>query len=168
MLIREAEHRDLPVILDIMNDAIINTTSIYDYNTRTSEFAETWLNKKQADKMPVLVCEQNNQTVAYGSYGIFRPWDAYKYSVEHSIYVAHEFRGKGIGQQLLIALIERAKMDGYHTMIAGIDAANEKSCAFHEKLGFKKIGQFKEVGYKFDQWLDLVFMQLMLVEAASS
>ena len=102
--------------------------------------------------------------VAYGSYGIFRAWEAYKFSVEHSIYVQQDFQGQGIGKQLLIALVERAKKDGFHTMIAGIDADNEKSYAFHKKLGFVEVGKFKEVGYKFDRWLDLVFMQLMLDE----
>jgi L-amino acid N-acyltransferase len=164
MLIREAEHKDLPAILDIMNDAIIKTTSIYDYKIRDIEFAENWFHKKQADHMPVLVGEINNETVAFGSYGIFRPWEAYKFSVEHSIYVRHDLRGQGIGKQLLVALIERAKKEGYHTMIAGIDAANEKSIAFHQRLGFVEAGKFKQVGYKFDQWLDLVFMQLMLKE----
>jgi len=164
MQIRAAQHKDLEIILDIMNDAIINTTSIYDYGIRSTEFVENWFNKKQLDKMPVLVCEINGQSVAYGSYGIFRAWDAYKYSVEHSIYVHKNFRGQGIGKQLLIALIDKAKEDGYHTMIAGIDADNQKSREFHKKLGFVEVGRFKEVGYKFDRWLDLVFMQLMLNE----
>lgn len=164
MVIREAELRDLPIILDIMNDAILNTTSIYDYGIRNNEFVENWFNKKQLDKMPVLVCEINNKTVAYGSYGIFRAWDAYKFSAEHSIYVHKDFRGQGTGKQLLMALIEKAKKDGYHTMIAGIDADNLSSFNFHKKLGFREVGKFKEVGYKFDRWLDLVFLQLMLNE----
>lgn len=162
MYIREATNKDLPFILDIMNDAILNTTSIYDYNARTIEFVENWFKQKKMDHMPVLVHEVNGNTVAYGSYGIFRAWEAYKFSVEHSIYVQKDFQGKGIGKELLMALIEKAKADGYHTMIAGIDASNESSCAFHQKLGFTAVGKFKEVGYKFDRWLDLVFMQLML------
>ena len=164
MFIREAELKDLPIILDIMNDAILNTTSIYDYGIRNNEFVEKWFNKKQLDKMPVLVCEINNNTVAYGSYGIFRAWDAYKFSVEHSIYVHKDFRGRGTGKQLLMALIEKAKKDGYHTMIAGIDADNQNSLNFHKKLGFREVGKFNEVGFKFDRWLDLVFLQLMLNE----
>ena len=164
MHIREAKYGDLKIILDIMNDAILNTTSIYDYKIRTNEFVENWFTKKRSDNMPVLVCEINDQAVAYGSYGIFRAWDAYKFSVEHSIYVHKDFQGQGIGKQLLIALIDKAKKDGYHTMIAGIDASNQKSIGFHTKLGFFEVGRFKEVGYKFDKWLDLVFMQLMLNE----
>jgi len=164
MIIREAEHRDLPIILEIMNEAITNTTSIYDYGIRTKQFSENWFDKKRLDKMPVFVCEANDATVAYGSYGIFRAWDAYKYSVEHSIYVHKDFRGQGIGKKLLISLIDRARKDGYHTMIAGVDASNTNSCDFHKKLGFQEIGKFREVGYKFDRWLDLVFLQLMLNE----
>ena len=162
MQIREAEQKDLSIILDIMNDAIVNTTSIYDYKTRGHEFVENWFARKRLDELPVLVAEMNGTSVAYGSYGIFRAWEAYKFSVEHSIYVQRDFQGQGIGKQLLIALVERAKKDGFHTMIAGIDADNQKSYAFHKKLGFVEVGKFKEVGYKFDRWLDLVFMQLML------
>jgi len=112
--------------------------------------------------MPVLVCEIDGQAVAYGSYGAFRAWDAYKFSVEHSIYVQKNFQGQGIGKQLLVALVDKAKKGGFHTMIAGIDADNQKSYDFHKKLGFFEVAKFKEVGYKFDRWLDLIFMQLML------
>ena len=164
MHIREAQQKDLTIILDIMNEAILNTTSIYDYGIRSHEFVENWFAKKQLDEIPVLVYEINGNAVAYGSYGIFRAWDAYKFSVEHSIYVHKNFQGQGIGKQLLIALIDKAKKNGYHTMIAGVDAANQKSYDFHKKLGFIEAGRFKEVGYKFDRWLDLIFMQLMLNE----
>jgi L-amino acid N-acyltransferase len=164
MPVREAQQKDLSIILDIMNDAILNTTSIYDYGRRSNEFVENWFTKKRFERMPVLVCEINGNVIAYSSYGIFRAWDAYKSSVEHSIYVHKNFRGRGIGKQLLIALIEKAKTDGYHTMIAGIDADNQKSYDFHKKLGFFEAGRFREVAYKFDRWLDLIFMQLMLNE----
>jgi phosphinothricin acetyltransferase len=162
MIIREAEHRDLDIILEIMNDAILNTTAIYDYGIRDREFVENWFDKKQNDNMPVLVSEVNGNVVAYGSYGIFRAWDAYRFSVEHSIYVKKDFQQRGFGKQLLNALIDRSKKDGYHTMIAGIDAANHNSYLFHKNLGFVEAGRIREVGYKFDRWLDLIFMQLML------
>jgi L-amino acid N-acyltransferase len=162
MITRDAEIKDLPVILDIMNDAILHTTSIYDYGIRDTEYVAAWFEKKKTDKMPVLVCEINERAVAYGSYGIFRAWDAYRFSVEHSIYVHKDFRGRGIGKQLLKDLIQRAKTEGYHTMIAGIDSSNQHSCDFHKKQGFVEVGKFMEVGYKFDRWLHLVFLQLML------
>lgn len=162
MLIREATNDDIPFIMEIMNDAILNTTSIYDYKIRSLEYVETWFSKKKADNMPVLIVEINTRQVAYGSYGIFRSWDAYQYSIEHSIYVHNNFQGQGIGKKLLSALISNALDSGYHTMVAGIDSSNEKSYELHKKMGFVETGRLKEVGYKFNKWLDLVFMQLIL------
>ncbi len=162
MSIRAAEYKDLQDVLHIMNSAILNTTAIYDYEIHTNEFIEEWFRKKQLDKMPILVFEKDNKAVAFGTYGIFRPKEGYKYSVEHSIYVNENYQGQGIGKELLKALIKTAQRDGHHTMIAGIDAANYSSCEFHKKFGFVEVGRFKEVGFKFDKWLDLVFMQLIL------
>ena len=162
MTIRNAEEKDLPLILEIMNEAIENTTAIYDYYPRNNDYVKTWFAQKQSDSLPVLVCELNNQAVAYGTYGSFRERTAYKFSIEHSIYVHKNFQGKGIGKVLMKSLISAATEGGYHTMIAGIDASNEKSCAFHRQFGFEEVGRIKEVGFKFDRWLDLVFMQLLL------
>ncbi|MDQ3290509.1 MAG: N-acetyltransferase family protein, partial [Bacteroidota bacterium] len=143
IIYREAEEKDLPPILEIMNDAILNTTSIYDYNPRNDEFVKDWFKRKQSAKMPILVGEADNHTVGYGTYGIFRAWDAYKFSVEHSIYVHKDYQGHGIGKQLMTNLIQRAERDGYHTMIAGIDALNTKSCQFHKQFGFLEVGRLK-------------------------
>ena len=161
-MLRNAEHRDLPIILEIMNEAILNTTAIYDYKSRDEAYVEAWFAKKQADNLPVLVYELEGKAVGYGTYGAFRAWEAYKYSIEHSIYVHINHQGKGIGKKLLVALIDAAKAGGYHTMIGGIDASNQKSCDFHAQSGFVEAGRIKDAGYKFDRWLDLVFMQLML------
>lgn len=162
MNIRNAEKKDLPIILEIMNEAILNTTAIYDYKSRDEAYLEAWFTKKQADNMPVLVYDLEGNAVAYGTFGVFRAWEAYKFSVEHSIYVHVTHQGKGIGKKLLVALIEAAKTGGFHTMIAGIDASNQKSCDFHAQFGFVEAGRIKDAGYKFDRWLDLVFMQLIL------
>ena len=108
--------------------------------------------------MPVVVAEMNGTVVGYGTYGIFRPWDGYRYSIEHSMYVHNDSRGLGIGKLIMSELIKRATTEGYHTMIAGIDASNNGSYEFHKKLGFIEIGTFKEIGYKFNKWLDLIFM----------
>ena len=162
MKIREAEKEDLPAILEIMNDAILYSTAIYDYHARTPAFINKWFAKKQSDNLPVIVAEHGGKTVGFGSYGIFRAWDAYQYSAEHSVYVANGFRGQGMGRKLLERLIVLAKEQGFHTLIAGIDADNEASCQFHSKHGFVEVGRFREVGYKFDKWLDLIFMQLLL------
>lgn len=163
MLIREAKSRDLPAILDIMNEAILQSTSMYVYEAHTPETLRHWFLKKQVDKMPVFVCEMNAKTVAYSSFDAFRACDAYKFSIENAIYVHKDFRGQGIGKHLLNTLIDRAGKDGYHTMIASIDASNEGSYHFHHQLGFREVGRFREVGYKFGKWLELVFMQRMLM-----
>ncbi len=162
MKVREAVKEDLPVVLEIMNDAILNSTAIYDYNARTTEYVNEWFAKKQSDNLPVIVGEHKGKTIGFGSYGIFRAWDAYKYSAEHSIYITDGYRGLGWGGELLQKLISLAKEQGFHTLIAGIDADNEGSCKFHSKYGFVEVGRFREVGYKFDRWLDLIFMQLLL------
>jgi L-amino acid N-acyltransferase len=160
--IREAKIDDLQNMLNIINEAIIHTTALYDYEPRSFETQKIWFEKKISDKMPVIVAEYENQTIGYGTYGIFRPFEGYKFCVEHSIYIAKEFRGKGIGKKILEELIKLGTDQGFHTMIAGIDAENLASYEFHKKYGFREIGRFHEVGYKFNKWLDVIFMQLML------
>lgn len=162
MQLRQAEFKDLEAILDIINHAIIHTTAVYDYQPRTLDMQRRWLEKKQADNMPVVVTQVEGDVVGFGSYAIFRPWDGFQFSVEHSIYVAEKARGKGVGGKLLSKLVKLARVQGFHTMIAGIDAENKISYAFHKKFGFTEVGRLKEVGFKFDKWLDLVFMQLLL------
>ena len=160
--IRPAKLKDVPKILEIINYEITNSTVVYDYKKRSLAQQIEWFNAKQEAKMPVLVAEKNSTVLGYGSFGIYRPWEAYKYSVEHSIYVSSSDRGTGVGKILMEELILLAKKQGYHTMIAGIDAENNGSYRFHEKFGFKEVGRFNEVGYKFNRWLDLIFMQLYL------
>ena len=162
MLIREAVLNDLPFILDIMNEAILNTTAIYEYETRPTEYIEAWYAKKVQDQEPVLVVELQGKVIAYGTYGRFRPRAAYQYTVEHSVYVHPGFHRQGFGALLLNALIELAQKQGYHTLIAGIDASNQSSYEFHKRYGFVEVARFKEVGFKFGRWLDLIFMQRML------
>jgi L-amino acid N-acyltransferase len=166
--IRPAVSGDVPVILDIMNEAIIHTTSVYEYTPRPIEVQQAWFEKKQADAMPVLVAVNEEEVLGYGTYDVFRPRAAYRFTVEHSVYVAAPHRGLGIGAIILKALIHKALEEGYHTMIAGIDAANKGSIAFHRKYGFEEVGLLREVGYKFDRWLDLQFMQLILNRPSAS
>lgn len=160
--IRETTREDLPVILEIMNDAILNTTAIYDEEPRTLAYTENWLDQQRQNGMPVFSCLHNNHPVGYGTYAQFRPKYGYRFTVEHSVYVDEFHRGEGIGQLLLTALIQRASQDGLHRMVAGIDADNSGSIRFHEKNGFEHVGHLKEVGFKFGRFLDLVFLQLNL------
>lgn len=160
--IRKAIAKDLNTILEIVNYEILNSNVVYDYNERSYTQQVHWFEQKIIDQMPVIVAEKDGVVLGFGTYGIFRPWAAYQYSVEHSIYVSKDSRANGIGKQLLKGLIDLAKDNGCHTMIAGIDGSNEMSLEFHKKFGFKEVGTFKEVGYKFNKWLDLKFLQLML------
>ncbi|RDW16065.1 N-acetyltransferase [Oceanobacillus arenosus] len=161
-MIREATPKDLMDILKIYNDAIINTTAVYSYKPQTLENRQSWYEQKMAEDNPILVCELDNKVVGFATYGPFRPWPAYKYSIEHSVYVDREYRKRGIASSLIKELITVAKEREYKTFIAGIDAANEKSIALHKSLGFVHAGTIEKAGFKFNRWLDLAFYQLEL------
>ncbi len=155
--------RHAEAILAIFNDAIVNSTALYDYTPRPPESMVTWFETKRRGGFPVLGLEDaEGRLLAFASYGTFRAWPAYKYSVEHSVYVHREHRGKGLGPAIMQALIEAARRNGVHAMIGGIDAANAASIALHQRLGFKHVGTLPEVGFKFGRWLDLAFYQLLL------
>jgi len=160
--IRPYQIDDSQAILAIINHNILHSTSLYDYKIRTFEQQKNILEEKISKRFPVIVAEMDGQVVGFGMYSEFRFREAYQYTVEHSVYVNTDFQHKGIGKLLLIELIQLAKEQGLHTMIGAIDAENLGSIRFHEKLGFKVSGTLREVGYKFDHWLDLVFMQLIL------
>ena len=162
VIIRPYEVRDTQSILDIINFNIINSTALYDYNIRTFEQQKSILEDKLSKGFPVIVAEIDGELVGFGMYSEFRFREAYKFTVEHSVYVNQHFHGKGIGKILLQELIRLAKNQKLHTMIAVIDEENQSSIEFHEKFGFKTVGVIKESGYKFDRWLHSVFMQLIL------
>jgi L-amino acid N-acyltransferase YncA len=164
--IRDARDADLAAMLAIYNDAVVTTTAVYDYKPRSAEQQVAWFQVKREQNLPVLVAEVGDTVVGFASYGPFRPWPAYLHSVENSLYVAPERRGRGIGSMLLPALIQRAADRGLHTMIAGIDTTNKASLRLHAKFGFARVAQFREVGWTFERWLDLAFLQLMLGKRA--
>jgi len=161
-MIREAINNDLMEILEIYNDAILNTTSVYDYNAHTIDDRKKWYEKKKQEGYPILVFEQNNKVIGFATFGPFRAWPAYKYSVEHSIYVHERYRNKGIGTALAKEIIRITNEREFATLVAGIDEANEISVTMHEKLGFKHSGTINKAGYKFGKWLNLAFYQLDL------
>jgi L-amino acid N-acyltransferase len=160
--VRHAVENDLPAILAIYNDVIVNTTAVYDYEPHTLEMRRAWFNAKKEQGLPVFVAEENGNILGLSSIGPFRAWAAYKYSVENSIYVASEARGKGIGKLLIPPIIGAAKELKMHTIIAGIDASNEASLKLHRHFGFEEVAHFKQVGWKFGRWLDLKFLQLIV------
>jgi L-amino acid N-acyltransferase YncA len=161
MEIRPAQNSDIPAIREIYNHSIENTTSVYSYEGFSEERMERWYLDKVESDLPVMVSVEDGVITGYATYGPFRNWPAYKFTVEHSIHIHVDYRRKGLAKQLLIALIDHAKRNGLHAMIGGIDADNDGSISLHESLGFKVVGHLPQVGYKFDRWLDLKFLQLL-------
>jgi L-amino acid N-acyltransferase YncA len=155
-------------ILDIFNEAIANSTALYDYRPRAPETMVGWFEAKNKGRYPVIGIEDAAGTlVGFGSYGAFRAWPAYKYTVEHSIYIDTRFRGRGHGRTLLEALVAAATRQDYHVMVGGIDASNTASIKLHESLGFTHSGTVKQAGFKFGRWLDLAFYQRILATPAA-
>jgi phosphinothricin acetyltransferase len=151
-------------ILEILNDVIAKSTALFDYRPRSPESMIEWFRLKRTHAYPVIgAVARDGALLGFATYGPFRPWPAYKYSIEHSVYVHHRHRGQGVGRALVKRLIELAEEQQYHTMIAGIDAANAASIGLHEKLGFVHAGTIEQAGFKFGRWLDLVLYQRLLV-----
>ncbi|MRT42872.1 GNAT family N-acetyltransferase [Enterobacteriaceae bacterium RIT702] len=161
--IRPAVEKDAAVITDIYNRAVQNSTAIWNDNTVDIANRIKWLSDRQSAGFPVLVAvDEDDIALGYASYGDWRPWDGYRYTVEHSVYVHNAAQGKGLGLALMRSLITHATAQGKHIMVAGIESENTPSIALHLKLGFTDAGQIKQVGTKFGRWLDLTFMQLRL------
>lgn len=155
--------RHAPAILAIMNDAIVHSTALYEYHPLPPERMETWFRAKADAGFPVLGMESDSgELLGFATYGTFRARPAYKYSVEHSVYVTTGHQGRGVGTALMRELIASAVAQDLHLMIGGIDAENAGSIAFHRKLGFEHAGTIRQAGYKFGRWLDLAFYQLIL------
>ena len=163
MIIRQATENDLPQILEIYNDIIKNTTAVYYYEPHTLEMRRKWFMEKQEKGFPVFVADENGIILGMSTIGPFRIPTAYQYTVENTVHVAADARGKGIGKLLMPPIIEAAKQMNMHAIIAGIDAGNEVSLHLHKSFGFEEVAHFKEVGYKFGGWLDLKFLELILV-----
>ena len=160
--VRDAIEDDLDGLLAIYNDVIRSSTAIFREQPATMEDRREWWRQRVEQGYPVLVAVDDSGVLGFASFGDFRSWPGYRFTVEHTVHVRADARGRGIGRALMGPLIERAAALGKHVMIAGVDADNPRSIAFHERLGFTRVAHFLEVGYKFDRWLDLVFLQRML------
>ena len=157
-----------PEILAILNEAIEHSTALYDYRPRTPAMMDAWFDGKETNKSPVIgAVDEQDRLRGFASYGPFRAWPAYKYTVEHSVYVDKDCRGRGVGTLLLAAIIDRARQQDYHTVIGGIDADNAVSIALHTRFGFEFCGRVRHAGFKFGRWLDLDFYQLILETPAT-
>ena len=162
MLIADATEADLPGILAIYNDVIAHSTAVYSNVPVTLENRLEWWSSRVARGYPVLVTRYEEGVTGFATFGEFRAWPGYRYTVEHSVHVRADRRGQGIGSELVRGLFPRATAQGKHVMIAGVDASNAASIRFHEALGFERVALLREVGRKFDRWLDLVLLQRWL------
>ena len=146
-----------------MNDAIVTSTALFDYRPRPADSMLEWFRVKEQRRFPVLgALADDGALLGFATFGTFRAWPAYKYTVEHSVYVHQDHRRQGVARALLTYLIAVAERQDYHVMVAGIDAANAPSIALHEQLGFAYAGTIHHAGYKFGRWLDLKFFELRL------
>jgi L-amino acid N-acyltransferase len=165
VLIRPARTADVLAILAIYNEAVLHTTASWDYEPNTLDQRTHWFDQHQAQGLPVLVAVNDaGVVVGWGSLSKFRERIGYQYTVEHSVYVAPDHQRQGIGRLLVLALIDAACRLGKRTLIGGIDATNEASLRLHQNLGFEEVAHFKQVGYKFERWLDLIFVQRTLAQ----
>lgn len=164
--IHAAHLADVPAILAIYNDAVLHTTASWDYEPHTLEQRTHWFQNHQQQGLPIFVARTlgDDAVVGWGALSKFRERIGYQYTVEHSVYVAPESRGQGIGRAMVLALIAEARQMGKHVIIGGIEQSNEASLRLHYALGFEQVAHFRQVGYKFDRWLDLLFLQKMLTE----
>ena len=160
--IREATENDLPAILEIYNEIIANTTAVYYYEPHTLEMRQQWFAERKQQGFPIFVAEEDGRVLGMSTIGPFRIPTAYQFTVENTVHVAAEARGKGIGKLLMPPIINAAAAMNKHAIVAGIDAQNEVSIRLHKQFGFEEVAHFKQVGFKFGRWLDLKFLELVL------
>ena len=159
---REATEADLEGLAAIYNEVIASSTAVFSYLPVSVDERRRWWQARTAQGYPVLVAHDEHGVAGFGTFGDFRPWPGYRFTVEHTLHVRADARGRGLGTQMLQALVQRARALGKHVMVAGVDAGNAASIRLHERCGFAQAGRLREVGYKFDRWLDLVFLQRAL------
>jgi len=167
-IIDNATADDLRGILAIYNEVIRNSTAVFTDVELTEERGKAWFDAKVGSGFPFIVARDASGIAGFGSFGEFRAWPGYRHSVEHSVHVRYDRRGRGVGRALVAELLARAAASSKHTMIAGIDADNAASIGLHLKLGFENVGHFHEVGFKFGRWLDLKFLQCIIPATSAS
>jgi len=163
MKIRPASRSDLPAILEIYNEAVLNTTATYDCEPRTLEHRIAWFENHEEQGYPVFVAEEPEGRLAgWSSLNRYHDRRGYQFTADNSIYVAADRRGRGVGTLLMPPLIEAARRRGLHAILAGIDAENQASLRLHTRFGFEKVAHFRQVGFKFGRWLDVIYLELIL------
>lgn len=155
--------RDVTRIQAMLNHVIATSTALYDYTPRPMAQVKAWVDQKISQGLPLRgAFDDKGQLLGFATYGPFRPQPAYKYTVEHSVYVDPKHQGQGVATALMTDLIETAILDQYHVMVGCIDADNAASIALHKKFGFEHCGTVKQAGFKFGHWLDAAFYQKVL------
>lgn len=163
MKTRPASHADLPSILEIYNEAVRNTTATYDYEPRTLEHRVAWFEDHEKHNYPVFVAEAGDGSIAgWSSLNRYHDRKGYQFTADNSVYVGAGWRGQGVGRSLMPPLIQAARDRGLHVILAGVDAENEASLRLHASFGFEKVAHFRQVGFKFGRWLDVVYLELVL------
>ena len=162
IILRDATIEDLPAMLDIYNEVILNTTAVYSEQPHTLQMRTDWFNDRLKNNFPVYVVDIDGVIAGFCSFGHFRVWPCYRFTAELSVYVAVDHRGKGLSKLMLQKIIDRAREMNIHALIAGISADNTVSIKLHHSFDFQEVAHFKEVGFKFNRWLDLKFLELLL------
>ena len=161
--IRRANRDDCAAILEIYNHAVLHTTASYDYEPRTLDQRLDWFDAHQRDDLAIFVAEASTgEVVGWSALNKYHDRVGFRFTAENSIYVAETWRGRGLGGRLLEPLIRAAEARGLHVIIAAIDAENTTSVRLHARFGFEKAGHFRQVGFKFGRWLDVVYMQRLI------
>jgi phosphinothricin acetyltransferase len=159
MQIRDAVQADFEEITSIYNEVLTNSTAIYNDRPTTCEERIAWWKGRLEQGYPVLVAADDRGVAGFATFGDFRPWPGYRFTVEGTVHIHSGLRGRGVGTELLKTLIERAGALRKHIMIAGVDSENAASLRFLERFGFQRVGRLREVGFKFGRFLDLVFLE---------
>jgi phosphinothricin acetyltransferase len=158
MHIRPATEADLLAILTIFNRAIETSLTIWVETPATLEERHAWFSARRAQGFPVLVAEDNG-VLGFGSFGPFRPYEGFRITVEHSVYVSEQARGRGVGRALLAALIDEARSSGKRVIVGAVDSTNDVSLAMHRSMGFVETGRMPRIGEKRGHRLDMVLLQ---------
>jgi len=164
VIVRDATESDVPAILAIYNDVLATSTAIFSDTPSTLEERLQWFRARRALGYPILVTTDDSGVLGFATFGDFRSWPGYRHTVEHTVHVRADARGRGIGGALMQVLLARATALGKHVMVAGVDAANVGSIRLHERLGFQRAGTLHHVGCKYGRWLDLTFLERRLDE----
>jgi len=161
VIIRLATQSDLGAINDIYNHYVLHSTCTYQEETEIIDNRRLWF-QQHGELHPIIIAEVAGEVAGWGSLSPYHRRSAYRRTVENSVYVHHEHHRRGIGSRLLQELISRAHAVGHHAIIAGIDAEQTASVALHTKFQFEHVGRLKQVGFKFNRWLDVIYMELIL------